>query len=269
MKNFLGIAVFATVVSFFYTGVAQVLPQLENHPPPEVRAGVEIGPDKLIEAGVGVFNANCVQCHKLGEKARGPDLASVGARMASRAAERAAVTGRPYTDVDFLLESLCKPGDYLVQGFGNIMPPQQKVLSGGQVLAVVAFLQSLGGDATVRGTETAALEKFGCGGAAGPAVAAAAAPVGKPEEVFTTFGCATCHTITSDERRLGPSLKGAGKRLGKGVLYESILAPNAAVTVGTPPYPAGLMLQTLSGNGFYERMQPNDYQALVDWLAQH
>jgi len=27
------------------------------------------------------------------------------------------------------------------------------------------------------------------------------------------------------------------------------------------------MKQTLDGNGFYKKMTPADYQALVDWLA--
>ena len=80
-------------------------------------------------------------------------------------------------------------------------------------------------------------------------------------------GCTTCHATEDDSRKLGPTLKGAGKRLGKGGLYEAILVPDATITAGTPPYPGGLMTQTLNGNGFYQRMTPKDYQALVDYLA--
>ena len=269
MKETLSIAAFTLVVSLAYTSVGWMVPQLENRPPPEVKAGTNIGTEALIEAGAGVFEANCGQCHKLGESGRGPDLASIGARARERAAERAA-GGKPYSDIDYLVESLCKPGDYLVKGFGNIMPPQGKALSGGQILAVTAFLQNLGGTATVKGTDTQPLERFGClqaaeGGAA-PAVAEVK-PVGTPTESFVDFGCATCHALTDPSRKLGPSLQGVGKRLGKGGIYDKLLNAGATVTAGDPPYEKGLMKKTLDGNGFYERMKPVDYQALVDWLA--
>ena len=269
MKHFFPIALFALVISLFYSGVAQVLPQLENRPPPEIKAGADISAEELSEAGLGVFEANCVQCHKLGQVARGPDLAVLGTVMSSRISDRGAAAGKNYGDVDYLVESLCKPGDYVVSGFGNIMPPQGKALTGGQILAVTAFLQNLSGEATLKGTDTAVLDKFGCGGggAAGATVAAATASVGPPEDVFSSFGCSTCHAIDNAERKLGPSLQGAGKRLGKGGLWEGIMAPDATMAVGTPPYPAGLMKQTLEGNGFYSRMSPVDYHKLVDWLA--
>ncbi len=247
-----------------------MVPQLENRPPPEVKAGTNIGPEALIEAGAGVFEANCAQCHKLGESGRGPDLASVGSRARERAAERSA-GGKPYADVDYLVESLCKPGDYLVKGFGNIMPPQGKALSGGQILAVAAFLQNLGGTATIKGTDTQVLERFGClqaeeGGGPG-AAAVEVKPVGAPAESFAEFGCSTCHSIADPTRKLGPSLQGVGKRIGKSGIYDKLLNPGATVTAGDPPYEKGLMKKTLDGNGFYERMKPVDFQTLVDWLA--
>lgn len=271
MKHFLLIFSFTVVVSLMYTGVAQFLPQLPSYPPTKVELGSNIGPSDLAAAGQGVFDSNCLQCHKFGEVARGPDLAGMGQRAHARAAERAEKTGKPYTDVDYLVEALCKPGDYLVEGFGNIMPPQGKALSGGQVLAAVAFLQDLGGEANVKGTDVESVERFGCvaagGGGGGGEAAAEAEPVGSPEEVVQTFGCTACHSIDSDARLMGPSLFDVGARLGKGELYESLLAPDAALAPGTPPYPGAVMKGTLEGNGFYDRMTPSDYQALVDWLA--
>ena len=133
MKQGLSVVAFVVLVSLIYTGIAQLLPQLENHPPAVVELGTGIGPEDLSVAGEGVFQANCVQCHKLGEAGRCPDLASIGGLAAQRAEERAAETGTPYSDVDYLVEALCKPGDHLVEGYGNIMPPQGKTLSGGQV----------------------------------------------------------------------------------------------------------------------------------------
>jgi len=254
-----------------YTGVAQLLPQQPNYPPADVELGSKIGPEELVPKGQEAFEANCVQCHKLGESGRAPDLASIGALAQDRASERAAATGKPFTDVDYLMESLCKPGDYLVEGFGNIMPPQGKQLSGGQLLAVTAYLQSLGGDATVKGTDVDPVMRFGCISGGGPGTVAtqeesAPVAVGSPEQVFTKFGCGACHSIEDDTRKIGPPLFGVGKRLSKGGIYESILAPDVVISKGDPPYAGGTMKTTLDGNGFYQQMTPADYQALVDWL---
>src|SRR5574341_703653 len=109
MRHFLLIALITLCVSLVYTGVGQLLPQLENRPPPEIKAGSDIGPDALAEAGAAIFEGNCVQCHKIGEKGRGPDLAGIGSRAAERATARAGATGKSYTPVDYLMESLCKP----------------------------------------------------------------------------------------------------------------------------------------------------------------
>lgn len=268
MKNFLQIAAFTLVVSLTYTGVAFLLPQLESRPAPQVKLGSKIGPEKLAPVGQKVFENICLQCHKLGESGRAPDLASIGQMAEDRAAER----GADFTAVDYLVESLCKPGDYLVEGYGNIMPPQQKALDGGQILAVVAYLQTLGGEATVRGTDVAPITRFGCISGSGPGSvatdeAAATEKLGSPDKVYEKFGCSGCHAIDDDTRKIGPSLYDVGKRLKKGEIYESILAPDKAMAKGDPPYAGGAMAKTLDGNNFYKQMTPADYQALVDWLA--
>ena len=269
MKHFLLIALFALGVSLVYTGVGQLLPQLENRPPPEVKAGSSIGPEELAAAGAAIFSANCAQCHKIGEKGRGPDLAGVGSRAAERAKKRAADTRKEYAPVDYLFETLCRPGDFVVEGFPNIMPPQGRALSGGQLLAAVAFLQSLGGEPTIKGTDVKALERFGCGAESesGGTTAGATEPVGPPEKIFEKFGCSGCHSATSDARLTGPGFKGLGQRAPRSELFESILDPDAKAAVVDPPYPKGMMKATLEGNGFYRQMTPADYAALVDWLS--
>ena len=271
MKNYLAIALFTIVVSATYTAIAQFLPQLENHPPAVVELGSNIGPEDLAVAGEGVFESSCAQCHKMGESGHCPDLATSGTLAVSRAKERAEATGEDFTDVDYLVEALCQPGDYLVEGYGNIMPKQGKVLSGGQVLAVVAFLQDQGGEASVKGTDVGPVERFGCvtGGGGGEAEAAGAEPVGPPEAVFNTFGCVGCHMLAAPVRTLGPPMFGVGARLSKSEIYEALLDPDATMAEGDPPYPGGLMKATLEGNGLYERMTAADYRALVEWLASH
>src|SRR5262249_47130998 len=149
------------------------------------------------------------QCHKLGESGRGPNLDGVGARAVLRAQQRASSTGKSYAPTDYLIESLCMPQAYLVEGFGPIMPAQGKALSGGQILAVAAFLQTLGAEATLKGTDTEPLQRFGCGeGEGGGAAPAAAQPVGPPDKIVETFGCVGCHDTESDVRKIGPGFKG-------------------------------------------------------------
>ena len=63
VRQTLSITAFTLFISLLYTGVGQLVPQLENRPPPEVKAGTNISPEALAEAGVGVFEANCTQCH--------------------------------------------------------------------------------------------------------------------------------------------------------------------------------------------------------------
>jgi len=269
MKNFIFTAFLTVIVSVAYTAIAFLLPQQPEYPAPEVELGSSISPEKLAEAGAQVFE-KCSQCHKVGEATRAPDLSGMGMKAVSRAEER----GPDFTDVDYLIESICDPNAYIVEPFGRGgMTAMQSQLSGGQILAVTAYLQSLGGEATVTAKDIKPLERFGCltGGsaaAAGGGEKKAAAPVSSAEDIYNNFGCASCHSIADDSKKSGPSLYDIGKRLTKGEIYESILSPDKVIAKG---YSAGLMQKSLAdpSNGFYDQMTPADYQALVDWLAAH
>jgi cytochrome c2 len=261
MKNFINIALFTLVVSLIYTGIAQVLPQLEGKPPPKVEFGAKTSATDLAVAGAEVFKGPCSACHKLNEDGRGPPLGNIGTIAHSRAAERG------ISDVDYLVEALCKPGDFVVDGYDNIMPPQQAALKAGQLQAIVAYLQSLGSDATVKGTDTEVFEAYGCvteGGGSGGGGMAQAKPVGPPEQAFKDFGCEGCHALDTDEKGTGPSLKGIGKRMDKWELLDALLDPDAIIADG---YEGGLMGGALAARDFYTRMSGKDYKAFVDWLS--
>jgi len=263
MKNFINIALFTLVVSLVYTGIAQILPQLEGKAPPKVEFGANTSAVDLAVAGADVFAGPCSACHKISEEGRGPALGNIGAAAHSRGAERG------LSDVGYLVEALCKPGDYVVPGFDDIMPPQQANLKPGQLQAVVAYLQSLGGDPTVKGTDTQVFIDYGCAtaggtGGDGAATTAKAAPVGTPEEAFKEFGCVGCHAIDSDEKKTGPTLKGLGSRMEKWEILDSLLNPDATIT---PGYDGGVMEGALAARDFYTRMSGKDYKAFVDWLA--
>jgi cytochrome c2 len=268
MRNLLSIALFTILVSVLYTGIAQFLPQLENRPPAKVEFGnANITAEDLSAAGSEVFESVCMQCHDLSKPGRGPALGMIGGAAASRAAER----GSDYSSVDYLVESLCKPGAYVTEGYGNIMPPQDNALSGGQMQAVVAFLQDQGGVATLVGTDTESFERFGCvsggGSGGGEAVAAGPEPVGEPDEVFSEFGCAGCHPVVGTTPGVGPSLAGLAGRMSEAEIYQAVLDPDIELADGFSTA-EGLMGGTLSGNGFYDRMKASDYRKFVAWLVE-
>ena len=93
---------------------------------------------------------------------RFPDLAGIGARAASR---------RPgHTELDYLAESIYDPNLFIVPGFNPGMPVINKPpigLSDPEILAVIAYLQSLGGTVTV----TMESKVWPLGAAATPAAA--------------------------------------------------------------------------------------------------
>jgi len=265
MKTIINIFLFTFIVSAIYTGIAQILPQIEGKPPPKVEFGANTSPEDFAVAGGDIFETNCTQCHSLSEPGRCPPLGNMGALAHSRARER----GPGFTDVDYLVEALCKPSDYLVDGYGDIMPPQQRAMKPGQLQAVVAFLQTLGGDATLKGTDIEAFEKFGCGavgggGDGGGTAVATLKPVGSPEEAWAEFGCEGCHSLDTDEVKTGPTLKGIGGRMEKWEILDAIINPDATIADG---FGAGMMEGAIAARDFYSRMSGKDYQAFVDWLS--
>jgi mono/diheme cytochrome c family protein len=132
----------------FYTMVGQLVPQKEVHPPTETALKKEMSSDELVKAGKEIAEGKglCSTCHTIGKSGalRFPDLDGIGARAASR---------RPgHSDVDYLAESIYDPNLYIVPGFNPGMPVINKPpigLSDQEILAVIAYLQSLGGKVTV------------------------------------------------------------------------------------------------------------------------
>jgi len=132
----------------FYTLVGQLVPQKEVHPPKETALKKEMTSDELVAAGKEIMEGKglCTTCHTFGKSGalRFPDLAGIGTRAATR---------RPgLSDVDYLAESIYDPNLYIVPGFNPGMPVINKPpigLSDPEILAVIAYLQSLGGKTTV------------------------------------------------------------------------------------------------------------------------
>jgi mono/diheme cytochrome c family protein len=88
----------------------------------------------------------CTTCHTIGKSGalRFPDLDGIGSRAASR------VPGM--SDIDYLAQSMYEPNAFIVDGFNPGMPVINKPpigLTDQEILAVIAYLQSLGGTPSV------------------------------------------------------------------------------------------------------------------------
>ena len=132
----------------FYTMVGQLVPQKEVHPPKEAELKKDMSSDQMVQAGKDIFEGKglCTTCHTLGKSGalRFPDLAGVGSRAATRR--------EGHSDVDYLAESIYDPNLYVVPGFNPGMPVINKPpigLTDQEILAVIAYLQSLGGKVSV------------------------------------------------------------------------------------------------------------------------
>ncbi|RMG68634.1 MAG: cytochrome c [Calditrichaeota bacterium] len=264
MRTTIKIFLFTVAVSLFYTYVGHMVPQKEFHPPMTIELRADLTPAELAEIGRQIVagKGTCLTCHTIGadKPGRFPDLGGIGARAAHR---------KPgYSDVDYLAESLYRPNAYIVPGFAPGMPQVNKPpigLTDQEILAVIAYLQSLGGTPTVTlktklkwAGETATQET-----APAPAGGTEGAG-GGPQALFTKYLCTTCHKLDAPGKLVGPSLYDVGSRLSKGEIYEAIMDPDATVAPGFPP---GIMSATLKANKFYQKVTPAELKAMVDYLA--
>jgi hypothetical protein len=166
------------------------------------------------------------------------------------------------------VESLHEPIIYVVEGYQPSMPPLGRQLSDLEMVALVAFLQSQGGEVTVNG-QTRFPTWRGEGGGAAPTAAASATAAPGPAgaagpELVQQWCCITCHKLDSPEKLIGPSLWDIGARKDVNYIREAIVEPDTVVVEGFPP---GLMKSTLDGSGFYQKLSLQDLNTLVNYLA--
>jgi len=208
----------------------------------QTTAEVDISP----EGGETIFwgKGRCFTCHSIGDQGsavRCPNLGQfgskfplpVGARAHERALERSADTGEHYTATDYLIESLAKPDAYIVEGYKNEMaivyaPPISLSLK--EIKAVIAYLQSQGGDFDAEAIENPSELAATYFDRILAATAAGGGDPGNGEEMFA-YTCADCHRVNEIGGEVGPDLSHIG---GKGLdfLAESILRPAQRITEG-------------------------------------
>ena len=266
MKN-IEVAFFALAVIGFFVLFANSIPQIESRPPKEVTLGADMTPQQLATAGKQVVETKgaCLTCHGLGSPGtRAPDLQGIGAKAASR---------KPGTSAEqYLHESLIDPCAYVVEGYQCIMPPMNKpptLLSDAEIAAVTGYLQSLGGEITVKPVAGTVSSPSSNGA---PAVTAAASP----QEIITAMACGGCHTlagVAGMAGKVGPDLthmgtSAAARKSGvsaKDYIRESILDPNGFIA---PDCPDGLCKSpSLMPPIFGDRLTAKQLDILVGYLA--
>ena len=219
-----GLTLAATI---FYTYVGQLVPQKEVHPPVVTELSAEMSTTDLVAVGETIVAGKgmCVTCHTIGQSGalRFPDLAGI----ATRAGDRVAGLG----PLEYMAQSLYHPEDLIVPGFAGGMPPIDKPpigLTHQEIRTVLAYLQTLGGEATMT-METPIPFSPTAGAPAGGEEAAAGAqataeaqqtPAETPAVVAGVAGCERCHAPGAPAGGLAELLAG----LGEGEIVGAIAA---------------------------------------------
>lgn len=255
----LKIAVVVILTLTAYSLLANMIPQIESEVPEALELSGDVTPAELVAAGEQLFNGagGCTACHGLGTRA--PHLlrseGSLGP-IGSRCADRESGLGCK----EYLYASLTEPGRYVVEGYAAIMPDARRTMSEGQIWALVAFLQSQGGQVTVSaediGQATASQSAD-----ADVATAGSLAHSTDPLELMDELACLTCHQLGDQGNAIGPALTDVGARRDADYIRESILRPADQVSEGYEAFAA------LMPTDFGERMTAAQLEALVDFLA--
>ena len=237
-----------------FTLVANVIPQLQSEVPEELSFGANVSAEELVSSGQILFEgaAVCVSCHGLGERA--PNLltdhegtGTIGVRCANRV---------PGEDCKaYLYSSMVNPFAYLVEGFEPIMQDQRAQLSNEQIWALVAYLESEGGEVTVTGQDIMATRTA----AATPAASATASA--DPIDIMNAYGCLACHEFNGGGLEMGPAFDGIGARVDADYIRESILDPAASASEGFEGFPG--VMPSILGN----QLTGSQLEALVQFLA--
>ncbi len=249
----LQLVVLAVGLTAVYTMVGQAVPQKEVQPPEEIVIQKDLSPEEMAQIGKGIFGGKgiCNTCHTIGKSGalRFPDLQGIGERAANR---RPGLSAAAY-----LAESLYEPGAYIVEGFNPGMPAISEPpigLSDQEILAVISYLETLGGEITVDMNTKFVYTGGGEGVDGGDGTQSASTAETAPTDgagILASRGCAECHRLDAPGAIDGsPSLWDVGRRMNRAALVDAVTyhPPTAS-----SPYPQDLTLAEI--------------QAMVDYLS--
>jgi mono/diheme cytochrome c family protein len=260
--NSLKVSGFIVLVVVLIAGFASLIPQVESPAPESLEISGDLSGPELASLGEEVFQSaesGCLACHGLGrEGLRAPDLAGIGALAAGREAGK--------TAEEYLREALVDPCAYVVEGYDCIMPQTlAQSLGSAKITALVAFLQSQGGEITVSLSAEAAesdAEASSAGGGSGIQGTTG-------EEIMTNAApsCITCHQLDAigAAGAVGPDLSQVGARLNPDEIRASILTPDAVIAENCPGAPCtpGVMPKT-----YGEQLNAMQLETLVTFLSE-
>ncbi|MCZ6760243.1 MAG: c-type cytochrome [Gemmatimonadetes bacterium] len=240
----------------FYTMIASIIPQLESEVPEEFDFGSAVTTAALVVAGERLYNgaAGCATCHGLGTRA--PNLltdhggeGAIGARCGTRDGDCK----------NYLYEALTEPGTYLIAGFANIMPDMRRQLPEDQIWALVAYLQSVGGEVTVTAADLPQPgdEQREAGATASQPTFSATLD---PQTLLQEKGCLGCHQLDGAGAPIGPPFDGMGARITSDRIRTGIIDPNAEIAEGFDQF-AGVMPAF-----FGEQLSAAQLEAIVQFL---
>ena len=270
MGNNLKVFALVIVLIGFYTLIANMIPQVQSEVPEELSFEGGVTPEQLVTAGEQLFQGagGCTACHGLGTRA--PNLltdeagtGTIGVRCASR------VSGEDCKA--YLHQSLIEPAAFVVPGYQPIMPDMRRTLSGAQIWALVAYLESLGGEVTVTAQDVQLAQPAGAasaagtvaGGAAGAGGAGAALAGGStdPMQLIQAGTCLACHKLGDEGQTIAPAFDGLGSRRNADAIRSKILNPKSDTTKGYEAM-AGIMPAT-----FGQQFNAAQLESLVEFLA--
>jgi mono/diheme cytochrome c family protein len=266
MNANLKIFLFILAVITFYTGLANSIPQIESRPPAETKLSANLSPQELAQVGKQIVTGDkggCLVCHGIGSQGpRAPDLAGVGARAATRVAGMSAE--------EYLFNHILRPCQFgfVVPGYDCLMGGLglDKRLTKAEQKAVVAFLESLGGQITVKLTPEDLAASTQTAGSGGPEFKGTTA-----QELIPQAGCPACHTIDpiGATGKVGPNLSSVGARLSADKIRQAILNPNEVLTTIDPTVtcPNGPCQPNDMPPNFGDRFTGKQLDTIVNFLA--
>jgi len=247
-----------------FTLVANSIPQVQSVVPEDLSFGANVSESELTSSGEDLYSGagGCTACHGLGTVA--PNLltdeggtGSIGARCANRA------SGQDCKE--YLYASMVEPADYVVEGYGPIMPDMRRSLSNEQIWALVAYLQSVGGEVTVTGADIGAgtdpAPASPAPTTAAPAAATTTTASLDPVEIMRANTCFACHVLSGEGAPIGPAFDGMGARVDADYIRRSILEPAAEASAGYEAF-AGLMPSIFGG-----QLTAAQLEIIVQFLA--
>jgi len=256
----IGLLVLATLG--LYTLVANMIPQVQSEVPQELSFEGNVTPEQLVTAGEQLFQGSggCTACHGLGTRA--PNLltdeagtGTIGVRCAKRVAGEDCKT--------YLHQSLIEPAKFVAPGYQPIMPDMRRTLSNEQIWALVAYLESIGGEVTVTAEDIGATKQPAA--TATPTATSTAGGVAAgsndPHEIISAAGCLNCHKLGAEGQTIAPTFDNLGARRNEVSIRRKILNPKSDTTKGYETM-AGIMPAN-----FGQQLNGAQLESLVEFLA--